>query len=63
MKLFKDFGVRALLATIVVSSAVVAGLYLVISVTDIALGIGFLSNAASMALGFYFGQRNVGGTV
>ncbi len=60
MKLFKDFGVRALLATLTVGGAVLANGYL-IHVGKVELGMGFLSNAASMALGFYFGQRNVGG--
>ncbi len=62
MKLFKDFGVRALLATLVVGVACIASIIL-IALGEYALGFGFLSNGASMALGFYFGTRsNQGGT-
>ncbi len=57
MKLRKDFGVRALLATTAVGGAVVAGLYLVFT-GDAQLGMEFLKSAALIALGFYFGQAS-----
>lgn len=57
MKLKKDFGVRALLASIVVSGAVLGGLYLIIQ-GNAELGMGFLGSAAMAAIGFYFGQRD-----
>ena len=56
MKLLKDFGVRALIATIIVSAASAAGLILVIQGKP-ELGMGFLSSAAMATIGFYFGQR------
>ena len=56
-KLRADFGVRALLATIIISGAVAGGLYLVLTGNP-ELGMGFLSSAAMGTLGFYFGQRN-----
>jgi hypothetical protein len=55
-KLRKDYGVRALLATIVIGGAVIGGLYLVFTGSP-ELGMGFLSSAAMGALGFYFGSR------
>ena len=63
MKLRKDFGVRALLATIAVGGAVAGSLFLVVSGNP-ELGMGFLSSAAMGAIGFYFGQKNTttGGT-
>jgi len=63
MKLRKDFGVRALLATIAVGGAVAGGIFLVVSGSP-ELGMGFLSSAAMVAIGFYFGQKNTttGGT-
>ena len=57
MKLIRDFGVRALLATIVVTGATVSGFYLVFNGNP-ELGMGFLSAGAMAAIGFYFGQRN-----
>lgn len=56
MKLIQDFGVRALLATIVIGGATAGGLYLILTGAP-ELGMGFLSSAAMAALGFYFGQR------
>jgi hypothetical protein len=56
MRLTKDFGVRALLATLAVGAAVIAGLYLVIFTTEKQMGYDFLKSAALIALGFYFGQ-------
>ena len=60
MKLRRDFGVRALLATIAVSAAVAGSLWLIVQ-GSAELGMGFLSSAAMAALGFYFGQRSPGG--
>ena len=56
-KLFRDFGVRALLATMVVGAAILGSLFLVVR-GNAELGMGFLSSAPMGALGFYFGQRN-----
>lgn len=56
MKLAKDFGVRALLATIAVGSGAFAGVWLVLNGAA-QLGMSYLSNVASFAMGFYFGQR------
>ena len=55
MKLFKDFGVRALLAFIAIGGAVGGGLFLVVT-GKAELGMGFLGSAAMGAIGFYFGQ-------
>lgn len=60
MRLKRDFGVRALLATIVVLGGVVGSLWL-LTHGQVELGIGFLSPASMAALGFYFGQRSNGG--
>ncbi len=57
MKLKSDFGVRALIATIIIAGATFAGVWLVIT-GSAELGMGFLGNAALAALGFYFGQRS-----
>jgi hypothetical protein len=58
MKLIKDFGVRALEATLIVGGAVAAGLYLVIATPQKELGFGFLSTAGAGVVGYYFGQRH-----
>ena len=56
MKLLKDFGVRALLATLVVSGAVAGAFYLILNGNS-ELGMSFLGQTAMAAIGFYFGQR------
>ena len=56
MKLKRDFGVRALLATMVVGAAIIGAIFLIVAGKG-ELGMGFLSSAAMGALGFYFGAR------
>ncbi len=55
-KLKQDFGVTAMLATILVGGATLASLYMVFK--GDAAGLAFLANAALAALGFYVGNRN-----
>lgn len=56
-KLFKDFGIRALLSTLVVGGAVAGALYLIIWAKQADLGMGFLGSSAAGAIGYYFGQH------
>ena len=56
-KLKTDLGIRALLAIIIVSGAVVGSLYLIF-IGQWQLGMGFLSNAALTVSGIYFVSRS-----
>ena len=58
MKLWHDFGVRALLATLTAGGAITGSLWLIIWGEQPELGMGFLASAAMAGLGFYFGQRS-----